>query len=165
MPTPTYTPLATITLGSAQSSVTFASIPNTFRDLIIVVNWRNSGTASATRMTFNADDSSNYSNVAVTGIGSGNGSSGSESGTSMRVFGSAIGPSTSWQTGIIQLMDYSATNKHKTALVRHSDVNGDVHAVAGRWQVNSAIFSVRLFDVLGQNFQVGATFSLYGVAA
>jgi len=34
----TYTPIASVTLSSAQASVTFSSIPQTYTDLVLVVN-------------------------------------------------------------------------------------------------------------------------------
>lgn len=157
-----YVPLATITLTSAQTQVTFASIPATYRDLVVVVAWRNSGTASASRLQLNSDGGSNYTNVSLVGNSTAV-AAGVESGTSMRVFGSSLGPTTSQQSGFIYIMDYSATNKHKTALVRHSDAFGDVHAISGRWASTAAVNTVRVFDVLGQTYQVGATFSLYGI--
>jgi hypothetical protein len=59
MPTPTYIPLATVTLGSADSSVTFSSIPATYRDLILVLNGTRS-TTSGVRARANADAGANY---------------------------------------------------------------------------------------------------------
>ena len=43
MPTPTYTPLATVTLGTSAASVTFSSIPATYRDLILIFDGTGSG--------------------------------------------------------------------------------------------------------------------------
>jgi hypothetical protein len=64
MPTPTYTPLATVTLASTASSVTFSSIPATYRDLVVVHN--NFGTVNNdanSNFRFNGDSGSNYSRV------------------------------------------------------------------------------------------------------
>ena len=36
--TPTYIPLATTTLGSASNSITFNSVPATYRDLIVIID-------------------------------------------------------------------------------------------------------------------------------
>jgi len=64
--TDTYRPLATITLGSTASSITFSSIPATYRDLIIVGNPL--GAEAAAR--FNGDSGSNYNGVQMWGNGS-----------------------------------------------------------------------------------------------
>jgi hypothetical protein len=70
---------------------------------------------------------------------------------------------------IIQVMDYSATDKHKSVLVRaNSDApsqNGVVAAVAGRWASTSAVTSVVLLPEVGPNFASGSTFNLFGVIA
>jgi hypothetical protein len=165
--TNTYTPLATLTLTGGDSSITFASIPSTYRDLIIVCNFQMSGTSSASRLQVNLDGGANYSGVSMVGNGSGSGSSGAESGqTSARIFGASQGPSNTYNNvGIIQLMDYSATDKHKTILTRYGASTTDVQAQASRWASNTAINSVTIFDVLGQTYQAGSTFSLYGVVA
>jgi hypothetical protein len=166
MPTSTYTALATLTLTGGDSSITFASIPATYRDLIIVCNFQMSGTSSASRLQVNLDGGANYNGVSMVGNGSAT-ASGSESGqTSARIFGASLGPSNTFNNvGIIQLMDYSATDKHKTILTRYGASTTDVQAQASRWASTSAINSVTIFDVLGQTYQAGSTFSLYGVIA
>jgi hypothetical protein len=57
MPTPTYTPLATVTLGTTAASVTFSSIPATYRDLIFVLSGLG-GSANIT-LRYNGDSGSN----------------------------------------------------------------------------------------------------------
>ena len=166
MATPTYTALATITLSSSASSVTFSNISQLFRDLVLVVNWQNSGTASASRLQINGDTGSNYSSVWMVGQGSTTGSSSESGQTSARLFGASLGPSNTYSNvGIVQFLDYSATDKHKTVLDRYSSANTDVQASAIRWASTSAITSFRVFDVLGQTYSAGSTFSLYGIAA
>jgi len=74
MPTPTYTPLATVTLGSATSSVTFSSIPATYRDLILIFDGTRTGNNNV-QYRFNSDTGTNYSTVIAAGNGSGTTSS------------------------------------------------------------------------------------------
>jgi len=65
-------------------------------------------------------------------------------------------------------MDYSATDKHKTVLVKRgvSDATGySVGMEAGRWASTSAITSINIFDQSGDTFDAGSSFALYGVAA
>jgi hypothetical protein len=164
--TNTYTPLATLTLTGGDSSITFASIPNTYRDLIIVCNFQMSGVSSATRLQVNLDGGANYNGVGMVGNGSA-ASSGSESGqTSARIFGASLGPSNTFNNlGIIQLFDYATTDRHKTVLTRYGASTTDIQAQASRWASTAAINSVTIFDVLGQTYQAGSTFSLYGVIA
>jgi hypothetical protein len=155
--------LATITLGSGQSSVTFSSIPATYRDLQVVVSFAMSGTGSASRLRFNGDTGANYSGVWMGGQGSST-ASGTETGaTGSRVIGYSVGPTTGQQTFTLSVMDYSATDKHKSAVSRFSDAGGDVQATATRWASTSAITSVTIYDVLGQSFVTGSTFAIYGI--
>jgi hypothetical protein len=161
MPTATYTALATVTLASTASSVTFSSIPATYRDFVVVFNWGSDGDSNS-HMRLNGDSGSNYSTVSM--AGESDNSTNSTSGTSqVRIF---IGfqNSTTRLSGMAQIMDYSATDKHKTILSRFDTANRETQATASRWASTSAITSIRFFDILGQTFQTGATFSLYGVA-
>jgi hypothetical protein len=165
MPTPTYTPLANITLGSAASSITFGSIPATYRDLIIVFV----GTASATsegRMRLNGDTGTNYSYQYMNGNGStatGNAVSGNNF---LRTGTNARATTTSALQMNINIMDYSATNKHKTTINRaDATVSGTgAEAVAGRWANTAAVTSVTIFTSTG-NWSIGTTVALYGIVA
>jgi hypothetical protein len=160
VPTPTYTPLATVTLGSSASSVSFSSIPATYRDLVLVVSGTTStGAGAPTR--FNGDSGSNYSQVFAAGDGSSPFSS-SGSGTSLEIGFFTANPAMS----ITQIMDYSATDKHKTVLVRYgSPASSNVTAMrAARWANTSAITSLAI--TLGSgSFLTGSTFNLYGIAS
>jgi len=167
MPTNTYTPLATLTLTGGDSEIVFSNIPATYRDLIVVAQFQMSGTSSASRLRLNGDTGANYSGVWATGTGSGSGGSGSESGaTGARIIGASFGPDNTFGNQLIlQVMDYSATDKHKTVLSRYSGAATEVQMTASRWANTAAVTSVTIYDVLGQTYQSGSTFSLYGVIA
>lgn len=157
MPTPTYTPLATITLSSNQTSVTFGSIPNTYKDLILVANVRLTSTSDL-GIRFNSDSGNNYHRVFMAGNGS-SASSGTNSPADIGYW--AYTTSTSYDPQILQLMDYSATDKHKTWLSRYGGASITTGATAGRWASTSAVTSITIS--LG-TYQSGSTFSLYGIA-
>ena len=166
MPTPTYTPLATVTLGSSASSVTFSSIPATYRDLIIVLSVKSTSAADQDGLFIRLNnDSSNGSRVTMLGRASNErlSDTGTAIGTPLAGNPANLSPI------IIQVMDYSATDKHKSVLVRaNSDApsqNGVVAAVAGRWASTSAVTSVVLLPEVGPNFASGSTFNLFGVIA
>lgn len=165
MPTPTYTPLATVTLGTAASSVTFGSIPATYRDLVLVVVAANTSNSN-NGIRFNSDSGSNYSRVWMGGNASNVIQSGSATTTSLQFDNYAFTSTTlGSSTQIIQVMDYSATDKHKTALVRANQTFNGVDALAGRWANTAAITSLQVITISGFNFIAGSTFSLYGVIA
>jgi hypothetical protein len=166
MPTPTYTALATVTLGSNSSSITFSNIPSTYRDLILVGNWQNSGNSSAGRLQLNGDTGSNYNGVWIAGNGSSISSGNESSQTSARIAGAIAGPVNTFSNSVVMdFLDYSATNKNKTVISRFDTASGESQLTASRWSSNSAISSIRFFDILGQTFQTGARFDLYGVVA
>lgn len=157
-----YIPLATVTLASSASSVTFSNIPSTYRDLIFVYSGTNSDSNAGMVGQFNGDSSASYSTVQMNGFSSGPNAASNSGGTGADFF---FG-STERTSGIVQIMDYSATNKHKTALVR-TDVGGGVgatRAAAIRYANTNAITSITV-SRSGATISTGATFSLYGIVA
>ena len=159
MPKKTYTQINSITLAVAGSSVTFGSIPQNFRDLRIVI----AGTASTpanTTFRFNGDTGNNYIALVMSGNGS-SPFSGTYAATSFMRFGALY---TSLGNVVGDIMDYSATDKHKTALGRSSTAGNEVAAFAGRWANTSAITSVAVLTSTG-TFATGTTFTLYGIEA
>jgi hypothetical protein len=160
MPTPTYTPLATVTLGSSASSVTFSSIPATYRDLILVTDGV-TGADAALYLRFNGDSGSNYNFVRAVGF---SGGTFSDSGNNVTEIRNTIqmnprGPS------VNQIMDYSATDKHKTVLQRGNLKNaGETAMGAGRWANTAAITSI-VCSLNTSTFLSGSRFDLYGVIA
>ena len=164
MPTPTYTPLANITLGSSASSVTFSSIPATYRDLILVVSAPTTTTPSQQFVRFNGDTGANYNTVVAEGFPSSTGSEAYLSRTNFNLNRTTESSTTIPSIYLIQLMDYSATDKHKTGLIRTADFGSGKEGAtmwAGRWANTSAITSI-LFAVT-TSFAANSTFSLYGV--
>ena len=165
MPTKTYKALANVTLSSATANVTFSSIPATYRDLVLIISSNNSSaSARDIRIQFNIDTGSNYSRVVMLGDGSSATSGSSASLTSTFNFG-ANKSTEPPAVVIINIMDYSATDKHKTILNRGNVAGELVLADAHRWADTSAITSMKLFVNLNPNFTSGSTFSLYGIEA
>ena len=162
MPTPTYTPLATITLSSSDSEIIFANIPATpYRDLILVIAANYVTSDGNIQLRFNGDGGSNYSNVYF----GGNGSSPFTGTLSLPwIYGGGANTSQG-NSQIFQIMDYSATDKHKTVLNRTVEVGGAVYAWANRWASTAAINTIRIVGQDGtRSFASGSTFSLYGIA-
>jgi len=158
------TALATLTLGSAQATVTFSSISGAYRDLRLVITGGITF-GSNTSMRVNGDTGSNYSWVTLEGSGSA-ASSGTSSGTQMafrqvNIINSNGTPVTQYS---IDILDYSATDKHKSMLFRTDNSAKATIASAGRWASTSAITSISLF-ASGDTWTAGSTFTLFGVSA
>ena len=157
MPTPTYTALATTTLASATASVTLGSIPATYRDLVLIVNTP-SITADQLVLRFNGDTGSNYFRVYMESIFGTTGTAGGQD--DLAYVGAYGGDQASL---IVNIMDYSATDKHKSFLAR-GDAAIVTKTTALRWANTAAITSitVRLVSV---NLPIGTTINLYGIAS
>lgn len=157
MPTTTYTPLANITLGSSASSVTFSSIPNTFRDLVLIVSPVR-GANGNTQIRFNGSDSTLYTQVRMFGDSNGFG------GDSDSLTYIDLGTSASGYSSITQIMDYSTTDKHKSVLSRQNLPTAYTLGLTGRWANTQAITTVQVFTI-ADNFASGSSFALYGIVS
>jgi|688.fasta_scaffold215351_4 hypothetical protein len=159
----TYTPIATNTLGSAASSVTFSSIPSTYTDLILIENYSLASSGSQSVVTLNGT-SSTYSNTNLYGNGT---SAFSSRFTGVGGFGSSPGiGDTANQiiTMIRHFNNYSNSTTYKNCMQRKSDALDNTWATIGLWQSTSAITSITCTSFSG-NYNSGSTFTLYGIKA
>lgn len=162
----TYEPIATTTLGSETSSITFSSISSTYTDLrLVFVGIRAAGTNSAPIVRFNSDSTTNYSMTALWGDGT--------SATAYResnasgiplVYFDALITSTP-KLGTLDIFSYAGST-YKTVLnTESSDRNGSGRTVraVGMWRSTSAITSITITDGSSRNMGVGTTATLYGI--
>lgn len=163
MPTPTYIPLANLTLTGSASSVTFSSISQAYRDLVLVVS-ATSSAATNTYIRFNADSGTNYHAVYMEGDGSATSSGTKLTAAQIQSTNSFADISTSPNTQVWSVMDYSATDKHKSVLLRTNLASGGVGAVAARW-ANTAAITTLLVVGNGGTLSSGTTLALYGIAS
>jgi len=155
----TYVSIASQTLTSAASTITFSSIPAIYTDLIIVHQGAALTTTALINMELNGDTTgSNYSLTFIIGDGS---SAASGQYTSDKFVGRNY---TAQQNNIFQIMNYSNSTTYKTTLSRSNSAGNLVQALVSLWRNTAAVTSVRLFVGAG-NFDTGTTFSLYGIAA
>ena len=161
----TYTPLATTTLGSTQTTVTFSSIPGTYTDIIIIAVMRTTGANFQPILRFNSDSGSNYSSTTVWGDGSTAGSNRHSNQNGIYANpGAGIGTAGQFMPWIINVMNYANTGINKTTVERFNNTPSVVNAGVGLWRNTSAINSISLVAESGSNdFQIGSTFTLYGV--
>jgi len=158
--TATYEKIATTTLGSTSSSVTFSTISGSYTDLVLVVNAQNSSSDGNWRLQFNSDTGSNYSFTSLSGTGSATESVRYSNVTSIDCGVSGNG---NLATQIANIQNYSNTTTYKTALSRLSSSSRFVTANVGLWRNTNAITSI---TALNDNSWVsGSTFTLYGIKA
>ena len=157
----TYEPIATTTLGSAASTITFSSIPNTFTDLrLVVVPQRNNAGSLVYRVNGSV---SGYSQTFIVGNGTSatSGRSADESywrGNDSNMY------INSFET--LDIFSYAGST-NKTMLATSSTDNngsGQVTYSVGLWRNTGAITSIAIIRTV-ESFQTGTTATLYGIKA
>ena len=159
----TYEPIATTTLSSAASTITFSSIGAGYTDLrLVLVGQTNTGT-NAIRTQFNSDTGTNYSITRIIGDGA--------SATSSRVTSTdqiSLGNMTS-AAGVIclhtlDIFSYAGSTNKTVLATASEDANGsgNVRRTVGLWRNTAAITSISLF-IVTNSFNAGTTATLYGI--
>ena len=159
----TYTPIASFTLGSATSSVTFSNIPQNYTDLVLVSNWQASGGSVYMQCQVNGDTGSNYGRVVMAATTSAVGLV--QGGNPWAYVTSyAYLQTGEWGNTIINFNNYSQTNTFKTFITRGNSASIATEEVINTWRNTSAINRIYL-QTNANNFGVGSTFTLYGIQA
>lgn len=162
MPTATYVPLATLTLTSASNSITFSSIPGTYRDLVLVIRgatatganpiWRaNNDTGNNYRFVEAYGNGSTYNDDTAIGLNRGKFTNQNVSGGNQFNL-------------IADFIDYSSSDRDKVVLSRVNSAAGLTTMSTGRYTSTTPISSIEIFLSL-VNYSTGTTFSLYGIEA
>jgi hypothetical protein len=160
MPASTYVPLSSVTLSTAQSQVTFSNIPQTYTDLVLIVNASLASGAASLLMRYNSDSGTNYSGTRLIGNGS---AASSERTTSSNQ--NDIGYfNTSMCNSITSIQNYSNSTTYKTCLVR-ANTSEYVFGQVQMWRNTAAVTSISITNSSAVNFNAGTTFNLYGVGA
>lgn len=159
MATNTYVALDKVTIGTATNTVTFNSIPGTYTDLRIIID----GTAASNSyctLRFNGDTNNNYSNTEIVGDGSTAGTY-RNSGNPYAYTGSIY---TSQTVNLIDILNYSNSTTFKSFSHEASYGGNSIKQSIGLWRSTSAITSITVGTGGATNFNVGTTFSLYGIS-
>lgn len=150
-------PLATVTLSTASPSVTFSSVPQGYRDLVLICNVIGTGSAlDSDYLKFNGSSSS-FNTLQMYGTGS---SYASNTGTSGRISNYENTLNRPYLISV-NISDYSSTDKYKTYTSRFNSDDAGVGLFAGRWAQNAAVTSIEMYPFAG-SYASGSTFNLYG---
>ena len=158
----TYEPIATTTLGSTASSVTFSSIPSTYTDLVVVSAPIGNGDAQV-QLKFNNDSSAIYSYTILA-------SNGASVVSARAVQAAFIGTdyffsvTTAGGITLINVMNYANTTTYKTALLRSNNASKATMAIVGLWPSTAAINRIDL-TATSSTFAAGSVFTIYGIKA
>lgn len=164
--------IATTTLSTDTASLTFSSIPSTYKHLQIRMLAKNDSTTNNIRpiyLRFNSDTGANYAYHSLYGDGS-SAAAGNWTSTTFAELGYATASSTgltnNYGVAITDIHDYASTSKYKTIRTFNgTDQNGAGYAMlySGLWLNTSAVNSITLLCAGTQKYKSGSTFALYGI--
>jgi hypothetical protein len=181
--TNSYESIATITAAGGESTLSFTSIPSTYKHLQVRGIHRVSGSfyTGDVFMRVGAgsiDSGNNYSNHIIVGDGTSAAAAGGGSRSSVMGFDYYNSVGNLATTGmfaacVIDLLYYENTNKYKTMKflegreINRNDTDSRVYFESGLWQSFSAISNVQFACLNGAGsagtFIAGTTFALYGI--
>jgi hypothetical protein len=163
----TYEPIATTTLGSAQTQITFSSIPSTYTDLVLVSNLSIVGYVASMYLRFNNDGTATYSNTRLYGDGS-SAASDRPSTPQTEMYVGIVGAGSAPESVVItNIQNYANATTKKTVLSRGNSPANYVSAIVGLWSSTAAINRIDIyFRLVGTDTAAaGSTFTLYGISA
>ena len=159
----TYEKIATTTLGSANSTITFSSIATTWTDLrLVIVAFQGSGNNIALR--FNSDSGSNYSRTRLIGNGTSATSTQATSDTEIDLNREALS-STNPSLYEIDIFSYAGSTYKTLLAASNEDRNGSGSVVraVGLWRDTTAINSITITSLSADTMGAGTSATLYGI--
>lgn len=167
-----YESIATLSGTGSSTTISFTSIPSTYKHLQIRGIARESSGAGTSStflgLQFNGDTGSNYALHYIIGDGSSvtAGGGGSLTRTYSGVATQNGAGASIMDANIIDVLDYQNTNKNKTVrILTGNDRNGsgEMVFISGLWMSTSAVNRIDIYSKDGQNFGTTTTFALYGI--
>lgn len=163
--------IATTVITSDTASVTFSSIPQTYKHLQLrmFAKTDRGDIDDVTLVRFNGDTAANYSYHYIRGTGTAASSEGFASSSYIYLNFACTGNTgvtNIFASSIVDILDYKDTNKFKTTRSLHGfDANGDgrVYLASGNWRSTSAITSIFIDQQYGSNWKQYSHFALYGI--
>jgi len=162
--TSSYESIATATGTGSSGTITFSSIPSTYKHLQVRMI-SNDGGYNQNGFRLNADSGSNYSTHYLTGDGAAASAGALVSTNRVSYVGFAAGGANIYGAAVIDILDYASTTKNKTVrsfMGWDANGSGGVYLSSGVWLNTSAVTSLSIVDLAG-NFTTASTFALYGI--
>lgn len=163
--------ISTQVLASSASSVTFSSIPQTYKHLQIRVVARSATTNVFISARLNGDTAANYATHSLFGEGGGSVTSGADAPN--RDFALALpyadssDAASAFGASCIDILDYTNSSKNTTLRGLGGFATRQIRLSSGFWNNTAAVTSVTLFNVNSplnsSNFGANSRFSLYGI--
>jgi hypothetical protein len=169
MPTNTYEPIATYTATGSQSTITFSSIPQTYKHLVFSGKIKGSVNNEDLQVRFNGSSGNSSYAFAMSNENVSNTTSVSHyaiTDVSYVRFGDYIqstAQSSDWSGIQAQIYDYTSTNHYKTYSSHSMNAVLGNQRMTGFFVSNSAITQLDFLLGGAGNFVSGSTFTLYGL--
>ena len=171
----TYTLISSQVLGSSAASVTFSSIPSTYKDLVLRVSARSDSSAGGILdyldITYNGDTTSTYSATNIYANGSTansyRDSNVSPSTANYEAYSPSAGATANTFSSVeFYIPNYTSSANKPVSIISAIENNatlGYIVPVAQLWRGTVAISSISLASNLSHNFVSGSSFYLYGI--
>jgi len=169
---PAYESIQTEILTGTQATITFSSIPQTFKHLQLRVLSKSSYTGANTdsyKFRFNGDNGSNYAFHNLEGLGSGTPSAAGSASQNF-AYGSYISATSSnadmFNGMVYDILDYTSTTKNKTTrYLSGADFNGSGFISFGSqlWFATPAAITSMTIVCASGSFVQYSSFALYGI--
>ena len=160
----TYESIASTTLGSTQSTISFSNIPQTYNDLVVVLHGRSSSTSSSALVAIECNgvtDTAFYSSLRLQV----NTAASCQQITTVARVGrvpSATDTSSTFGHVIVNIFSYSANNVKKTMLSEYTEPTEEIGAGVSLYDSISPITSLLLRPQSG-SWVAGTSVTLYGI--
>lgn len=167
--TGSYESIATIVPSGSTNTVTFSSIPQTYKHLQLRLLQKDnySANANASNMRFNGDSTTNYWVHRMYGNGTSASADNYQSTSLGDLYASANSGASVFGVNITDVLDYTNSNKYKTVRTLcgyDSNGNGQATYISGLWNSTAAVTSIS-FTIGGSgiNWNANSSFALYGI--
>lgn len=167
-----YELISTQLVSSSVSSLTFSSIPSTYKHLQVRFTCKTSSASLpiAVAMWFNGDNTGNYSSHWMFGNGTSVYTDQASPTIQMNLYEASISSQDSrFGAAIVDIFDYTNTNTYTSARSLQGAVGGtgaaSVSMSSGNWRNTAAISSISFNSNGGgtRTIEAGSRFSLYGI--
>jgi len=161
----TYDKIATTTLGSAASTITFSSIASSWTDIKLILTGTSSN-GGAVIFRFNSDTGSNYSNTQLYGAFSAaySGAQTSQTSGNLTVFGLDTTTPNFIEADIFSYAGSTYKTVLNTFSTKLASGTDGVAKVVNLWRSTAAITRIDLI-LNGGNFSTGTIATIYGIKA
>jgi hypothetical protein len=154
----TYIAIFSETLASAQASVTINSIPQTYTDLVLVIQGKMSVDGGTTLYLNGDTTNNNYTYQTL--LGDGSTAAGGSGGGAFAVYLDNV----IFGSVVCNIMNYANASTYKTTLSR-VNTSSYVFARAVTWASTAAVTSLLISNNNSNTYLAGTTFNLYGIKA